>query len=282
MEPNQSLPRSAGFKGVWDGLMKKISINVNRDIVWYRDLLRVLVQKELTVRYKRSLLGFFWSVLNPLANAMVFYVVFKLFMRMNVPHFIVVLLSAMFPWQCFVNCVTQGVHTFIANPTLIKKVAFPREAIPLVMNLQNFAHLIFSFPIYLLFMFYEGLYPGLIWIWGVPLMLLLTLMTTYGLSLFLGTLNVFFRDLGNLVTIFIQLAFFGTPIMYVISIVPEKYIWIFKVNPVAPLFISWRSLLAENVFYMEWLLEAGFYACLFLFAGISVYNRLNHKFAEVI
>ncbi len=253
-----------------------------RKWIWYRDLLRVLVQKELVVRYKGSVLGFFWSVLNPLANAYIFYVVFGLFMRMNVPHFIVVLLSAMFPWQCFSNCVQEGTQTFLANPTLVKKVSFPRQAIPLVMNLQNMVHLILSLPIFLAFLFYEGLRPGWIWLWGVPLLLALTLATTYGLSLLLGTLNVFFRDLGNLVGICVQVAFFGTPIMYVIAMVPENYLWVFRVNPVAPLFICWRSVLAENTVALAWLVPACLYAAVFLLLGGLTFHALQRRFAEVI
>ncbi len=250
--------------------------------IWYRDLIQVLVRKELITRYKGSILGIAWSILNPLASAYVFFVVFKLFMRMNVPHFIVVLLAALFPWQCFANSVTAGTHVFLANRTLVKKVAFPRQAIPLVTTLQNLVHLCIAFPVYLAFMFWEGLFPGLNWIWGVPLMLLLTLVTAYGLALLLGTLNVFFRDLGNLVSIFIQLAFFGTPIMYVISIVPEQYLWIFKVNPVAPLFICWRSMLVDSTASPEWLLPAIGYAVLFLLLGMATFRKLQRRFAEVI
>lgn len=257
-------------------------MNVSCKWIWYKDLIQVLVRKELVTRYKGSFLGFFWSVLNPLASACVFYVVFGLFMRMKIPHFIVVLLAAMFPWQCFSNSVLEGVQTFLANPTLVKKVAFPRQAIPLVMNLQNMVHLCMSFPIYLAFMFWEGLYPGWNWIWGVPLLLVLTLISTYGLSLFLGTINVFFRDLGNLVGIFMQVAFFGTPIMYVITVVPENYLWIFKINPVAPLFICWRSMLVENIVYSEWIFPATGYAFAFLILGGITFHKLQYRFAEVI
>ncbi len=257
-------------------------MKLSRTWIWYRDLIQVLVRKELVTRYKGSYLGFFWSVLNPLANAYVFYIVFGIFLRMNVPHFIVLLLAAMFPWQCFSNCVLEGTHTFSANPTLIKKVAFPRQAIPLVMNLQNFVHLLLSLPILLLFMLYEGLYPGWSWLWGIPLMLVLTLMSAYGLSLFLGTLNIFFRDLGNLVAIFMQVAFFATPIMYVISIVPEHYLWVFKANPVAPLFICWRSMLVDGAVQPEWFVPASAYGLLFLVLGVFTFKRLQHRFAEVI
>ena len=130
-----------------------------------------------------------WSILNPLAQAYIFFIVFGVYMRFNVPHYIVALLAAMF-WQWFCNCIGEGPFTFLANPTLVKKVAFPRQAIPLVMNLQNMVHFCLSLPIYVLFMLWEGLYPGWIWLWGVPMMMLITLATIYGLCLLSG-LSIF-------------------------------------------------------------------------------------------
>ena len=250
-------------------------MNTPKNWIWYRDFMLVLLHKELTVRYKGSLLGFMWSILNPLAQAYIFFLVFGVYMRFNVPHYIVALLAAMFPWQWFSNCVNEGPFTFLANPTLVKKVAFPRQAIPLVMNLQNMVHFCLSLPIYVLFMLSEGLYPGWIWLWGIPLLMVLTLASVYGLCLF-------FKDIGNLVTIIMQVAFFGTPIMYVLSVVPQEYYWCFKLNPVAPLFICWRYLLMDNVFYLEWLLPAAGYACLALVVGILTYRALNRRFAEVM
>lgn len=249
---------------------------------WYRDLLRILVNKELAVRYKGSVLGFFWSVLNPLANAYTFYVVFGILLRMDVPHFIVVLLAALFPWQSFNNSVMESTYSFLANASLVKKLNFPRAAIPLVVNLQNYVHLLLSLPIFLLFMLSEDMLPSVLWLWGIPLLLLLTMMTSYGLSLFFGTLNVFFRDLTHLVSIIMQVAFFSTPIMYVMTFVPEQYLWVFKANPVSPLFICWRSLLAEGVMDEIWLLPAIGYAVLFLVLGLLTFRLLQSRFAEIL
>lgn len=257
-------------------------MNIPQKWIWYRDFMLVLLHKELVVRYKGSLLGFLWSILNPLAQAYIFYIVFGIYMRFDVPHYIVALLAAMFPWQWFSNCVNEGPFTFLSNPTLVKKVAFPRLAIPLVMNLQNMIHFCLSIPIYILFMLSEGLYPGWIWFLGVPLLMLLTLSTIYGLCLFFGSLNLFFKDIGNLVSIIMQLSFFGTPIMYVLSIVPQDYYWCFKLNPIAPLFICWRYLLMDNSFYLEWLLPAIGYAILALLIGMLTYHVLNRRFAEVM
>jgi lipopolysaccharide transport system permease protein len=250
--------------------------------VWMRDLLLVLLRKELIVRYKGSLLGFLWSVLNPLASAYIFYLVFGVYMRFNVPHFLVALLAALFPWQWFTNCVGEGPHTFLANPTLVKKIAFPRQAIPLVMNLQHMVHFFLALPVYLCFMLADGLYPGWIWLGGIPLLAALTLASIYGLCLLFGSINLFFKDIGNLVSILLQIAFFAAPIMYTLSIVPPEYHWCFKANPLAPLFICWRSLLMDNAFNTDFLPFAAGYALLFLLIGGLVFRLLQRRFAEVM
>ncbi|KAF5081525.1 Teichoic acid translocation permease protein TagG [anaerobic digester metagenome] len=249
---------------------------------WYRDLLLVLLHKELTVRYKGSILGFVWSILNPLAYTLIFYVVFSVYMRFQIDHYLVTLLAAMFPWQWLVNSVNEGPHTFAANPTLVKKVAFPRQAIPLVMVLQNMVHFCIALPIYTAFMIADGLIPGTIWFWGIPLLLCITLATIYGMCLFLGSVNLFFRDLGNMTTIITQIAFFATPIMYTLGQVPQKYYWCFKVNPVSPIIISWRSLLFDNTYNTEFMPYAIFYALLFLFVGVVTFRKLQRRFAEVL
>lgn len=250
--------------------------------LWYRDLLLVLLHKELTVRYKGSLLGFVWSLLNPLAYALIFYLVFSVYMRFHIEHYLVALLAAMFPWQWFVNSVNEGPHIFAANPTLIKKVAFPRQVIPLVMILQNMVHFCIALPVYAMFMIADGLKPGMIWLWAIPLLLVITLITIYGMCLFLGSVNLFFRDLGNMTTIITQMVFFATPIMYTLGQVPQKYYWCFKVNPAAPIIISWRSLLLDNVFNVEFIPYAIAYALLFCSLGALTFKKLQRRFAEVL
>jgi lipopolysaccharide transport system permease protein len=255
---------------------------MNSRWIWYRDLLRVLLRKELTVRYKGSFLGFLWSVLNPLAQACIFYLVFGVYMRFNVPNYLVALLAALFPWQWFANCVNEGPHTFAANPTLVKKVAFPRQAIPLVMNLQHTIHFCLALPVYAAFMLGHGLRPGLIWLGGIPALLAVTLASVYGLCLLFGSINLFFKDLGNLVSILLQMGFFATPIMYTLGSVPPEYHWCFMVNPVAPLFISWRSLLMDNTLNGQFLPFACLYAAIFLIAGGLIFRLLQRRFAEVM
>jgi len=240
------------------------------------------LHKELTVRYKGSLLGFLWSVMNPLALAGVYYVVFGIYMRFNTPHYIIALLAALFPWQWFSNSVMQGPFLFLSNPTLVKKVAFPRQAIPLVINLQDMVHFFMSLPVFLIFKLADGMYPAWNWLWGIPLLSLITLLTVYGICLFTGTINLFFRDLGNLVAIAVNVVFFATPIFYVLDTVPSQYLIYFKWNPIAPLFIAWRALLMNNTFDEEFLLLSICYSIVFFSIGMVTYHRFQKKFAEVM
>lgn len=250
--------------------------------IWYRDLIAVLTRKELAVRYKNNVLGYLWSLMNPLALAGVFYVVFGLYMRFDTPHYLIVLISALFPWQWFANSVGQAPFAFLANATLVKKVRFPRLIIPLVTNLQDMIHFLLALPIIVLFMLIDGVYPGWAWLYGVPLMLIVSMTTIFGISLLLSSVNLFFRDLGNLVSIITNVLFYATPIFYSLDKVPQQYHVYFKINPIAPLFISWRSLLFGSqidLVYMPW---ATGYAVVFFVLGIYVYNRLHTKFAEVL
>lgn len=253
-----------------------------RQPAWYKDVLMVLIRKELAVRYKNSFLGYLWSLLNPLTTAFIFYVIFGIYMRLQTQNYIVVLLSAMFPWQWFANSVGQSPYAFLSNITLVKKVAFPRQLIPLVTVLQDMVHFLIALPVYVCFMLYHDLYPGWQWLYGVPILLLLTLGLLYGMSLLFASVNLFFRDLGNLVAIFINLAFYATPIMYTIAHVPDAYLPYFKLNPVAPLYICWRSMLLENRLDYVYLPYALGYSLFFTALGFAAYSMLNKRFAEAM
>ncbi len=249
---------------------------------WYRDILLVLLRKELSVRYKNSVLGYLWSLMNPLAMAAIFYVVFSVYMRFGTPNYLIVLLSALFPWQWFTNSVGQAPFLFLANATLVKKVSFPRYIIPLVTTLHDMVHFLLALPIFIIFSLLYGIYPGIPWIYGIPLLLTVSCMFIFGLSLMISSINLFFRDLNNIIVIFLNIAFYATPVIYSIDKIPPDKLKYFLINPVAPLFICWRSLLYGNRIDTHYLPWAVGYGIISLAVGAAVYNRLNKKFAEVV
>jgi len=246
------------------------------------DLIIVLTKKQLTVRYQSSILGYLWSVLNPLGFALVYFIVFNIYLRFNIENYIIVLLSALFPWQWIANTLGEAPHTFVANAAIVKKVAFPRWTIPLVDCLQNLTHFLIAIPVYVLFKLYHSGYPSYNWLYGIPLLALSTGMLLYGASLLLGAVNVFFRDIGHLISVLINILFFATPVIYTISQIPEKYHIYLYYNPFAPIVICWRYLLLNNDINSKWFFISILYGTVFLIVGILFYKKTQYKFAELL
>lgn len=247
-----------------------------------RDLILVLTAKEIKVRYKNNLLGYLWSIANPLAYAFVFYIAFKIVMRIQMPDYSLFLISALFPWQWFANSVNSSPSIFLGNASIVKKVNFSRSIIPLAAVLQDMFHFLLSIPVIVLFLFIYGKTPSLAWLYGIPLLLVVQLFMTYGISLFVSSMNLFFRDLSNLIVIFTTFIFYFTPIIYPERMVPEKYSIFIKINPLAPLMISWRNLFLDGRLDISCFALTLLYGILVFLAGYAIFRKLSLKFAEVL
>lgn len=254
-----------------------------RNAEYYRDLIYVLTQKEIKVKYKNNLLGYLWSIGHPLAFAVVFFVAFKVVMKIQMEDYSLFLIAGLFPYQWFSNSVTASPVVFIANASLIKKVNFPRHIIPFTTVLQDMLHFILSIPVILLFLFIFGKSPSLSWLYGIPLLLCIQFLMTYGFSLILSSINLFFRDLERLTGIFMTLLFYFTPIIYPEDMIPAGYRYIINLNPLSPLMISWRNLFLYGRVELTYLLVALAYGlAAFVFGYFVVYRKLSWKFAEVL
>ncbi len=248
------------------------------------DLISVLTKKEIQVKYKNHILGYFWSVAHPLAYALTLYFVFKVFMRFNIPYYALFLIAGLFPWQAFTNSLTVSTNVYLSNGPLIKKIQFPRYFLVLSTLLNDTFHFLMSLPVVFLFICLYGILDWKIawWLVFIPLNLISQLLLTFGLSLFAGTLNLFFRDLERLVQIFLNLWFYVTPIFYSLDIVSPKAAILLKLNPMALIVLNWHEIFVR--YHFNWLywgisLIPGILACAL---GILVYQKLNLKFSEVL
>lgn len=247
-----------------------------------RDILFVLLQKELKVRYNNKLLGYLWSIANPLASAFVYYIAFQILMRINVPDYPLILISSVFPWQWMSNSIGSSPNVFVGNSSIIKKVNFPRNIVPLCMVSNHMIHFVMSIPVIVLFLVLYNRAPSISWLYGIPLMMVVHFAMAYGIALTLASINLFFRDLDRLAHIVLNFAFYLTPILYPVETVPERVRHLLVLNPFAPLIINWRELFIYGNFnWFYWLISAG-YGALFLAIGTVVYRRLSWKFAEVL
>ena len=258
-------------------------LNTNiRKYLYYLDLLFLLTQKELKVRYKNSIFGYLWSVANPLLYSIVFYFVFKVIMKFPIKDYTLFLITGLFPWQWIVNSINLNTVIFVSYSSLIKKINFPRLMLPLAQTLNDALHFVLSIPIIFLFALLYHKIPGIVWLYGTFLLIIPTFLTVYGISLAVASLNLFFRDLQYLIGIFLTIVFYLTPVFYDIKFVPKKYLPFVILNPFSLIIELWRSLFMNNYIDIYKFLLSLMVSFIIFLGGYWIYKKLNDKFAEVV
>lgn len=248
----------------------------------YKDLIIELTKKEIKIKYKNSYLGYVWSLANPLFMAIIFYFVFQVIARMGTDNYALFLVTGLFIWTWLANTIQMSTMLFVGNAPLIKKVNFPRNFLGIALVVSEGFNFFFSIPIIIGFMIYYGVFPSLLWLVGVPFMFVVSAIFIYGMSLLIGALNIFFRDMERIVTLLMTFMFYATPILYPVSRIPEEYRYVLFVNPFTPFIISWRDMMLNNAFNTEFILVSIVYALVSFLLGTLVYNKLKYKFVELI
>ncbi len=201
------------------------------EIVRYRELIWELAIKELRIRYKRSMLGFFWALLHPLFMMIVLTVVFSQVMRVPVQHYSIFLISALLPWTFFSQSLSYSVESIVGNGELLKKVYVPKSVFPLAAVLANVINFLLSLiPLALLLVVLRFPFH---WTWiYLPVPLLGLLMFTIGFGLFFAAANVFFRDLSHILQILLAAWFYLCPVIYSVDFIPARYRPLIHLNPI--------------------------------------------------
>lgn len=211
------------------------------------ELLYLLVLKELRVRYKSSILGYFWALANPLAFTVVYYVAFQVILKTGVPNYALFLITGMFPWTWLMNALVQSTAAYRGNPSLVRKVRLPRAILPLSTTVQHMVHFVFAIPILLAAVVLSTGHSHLSWIVLVPVATAVELAIIYPLGVMLAAFNAAVRDVEYLVTIALQMLFFLTPVVYPVSAIPEAHRVYFDLNPATPIIEVWRRVLYDGV-----------------------------------
>lgn len=246
------------------------------------DLVVILTQKEMKSRYKNSVLGYVWSVANPLLFAVIYYMVFGQIMKVPIENYALFLMAGLLPWHWLANSLSAAPNIFLANATLIKKVRFPRHVLVVSYILNEGIHFVLSIPVIIGLLLMEGMSLSWSWLTGIPLLLVAEFLIAYGLAVTLASLNLFFRDLERLTALLITVLFFLTPITYASAMAPDQYRSLLYANPVASLIESWRELFLHGQLSWPWIGSCYLSALGTLFIGSLVYRRVSPKFAEVI
>lgn len=253
-----------------------------RELYKYRALINALVARGLKARYRGSVLGFFWTFLNPLLLMLVYLLVFNVFMKNGMKNYSVFLFTGLLPWIWFSTALSDGVNAIVSGAGLITKVLFPPQVLITVPVLVNMMNYIFSLPLLFLFMFLLKMPLGLSIAAVIPVMIV-QLILIQGIVLIIAAVNVYFRDLQQIVSNFLLLGFFVTPIVYTIAQVPEKYLFIFYLNPMTLLVRSYQWIFYYNAFpnwiHLLYVLIGSF---ILLIVGVYIFEKLKEAFPEFI
>jgi ABC-type polysaccharide/polyol phosphate export permease len=255
----------------------------NLQALWrYRDLLRHLVLRDLHVKYKGSTLGFAWSLLHPLMLVLVYTLAFRVVLRVQIERFPLFVLAGLLPWTFLASSLSIATSVVADNGGLIRKVAFPRMALPIAAVLSQLVQflLMYSVLIPLMPVLGASLSPALL---AIAPVVLLQLLFTAGLALVLATAYVHFRDTRHLLEVAIQVWFWLTPVIYSVALVPERYrTWLF-LNPMTLFVTAYQDLVLHQALPAPGRLTGMVIAAVASATiGLAVFSHHQRRFAELV
>lgn len=228
-----------------------IFYNVLKGVLAYRGFIMGSVKREFQSRYRNSILGAAWSLLNPLAMIIVYTVIFSQIMRAKLPGidsafaYSIYLCAGVLTWGLFTEITGRSLNVFIEQANLIKKINFPRICLPIIVVLNAGLNFAIVFALFTGFLIVSGMFPGWVFLAVFPV-LLIQILFAIGLGIVLGVLNVFFRDIGQFFNIFLQFWFWLTPIVYPSSILPEAVVSLLVWNPMFPVVTAYQTILVNG------------------------------------
>jgi lipopolysaccharide transport system permease protein len=255
-----------------------------QDLWLYRELLYFFIWRDVKVRYKQTALGAAWAVIQPFFTMVIFSLFFGRFAKVpsdGVPYPLFAY-CALVPWTFFAQGLSMGSNSLVENANLLRKVYFPRLAIPISTVLSGLIDFVIAFALLIGMIVYYGRALGVNVLW-VPLLLLLGLITALGVSFWLSALNVEYRDVRYTIPFLAQIWMFCTPIAYPSSLVPERWRWLYGLNPMVGVVEGFRWALLGTQTKPGLLMGISVVASvLILISGALYFRRMEKTFADVV
>lgn len=278
---------------VWNLVIrpKKGLLDINIKDIWeYRDLLSLLVRRDIVTVYKQTLLGFFWFIIPPVLNALTYLVIFGIFAKVETgsSNNILFFLGGVIAWGYFSDCINRTSGTFRANASVFGKVYFPRLIVPLasvISALIKFLVQLGFFFIVMAWFSFSGKNAAIQWqyIWLVPVVLILMGLLGLAFGIIISALTTKYRDLSNIVPFAVQFLMYVTPVVYPYTFFPEKVRWIFDYNPISPLIEIFRFVfLGSDRLEFAHLLYCGGFTAIMLFIGLILFSRTEQNFMDTV
>ncbi|MEW5976934.1 MAG: ABC transporter permease [Acidobacteriota bacterium] len=259
-------------------------VQTYRHVFPTRDLLFEWTYRCLQARYKQSILGWFWAVIQPAAQVAIFTLIFTRFVPVDTGKtpYLIFSYVALVPWTLLSTALPEMATSVVDNMALLAKIYFPRETLAIALMLSRLTDcFIAAIVIAVLIMVYQVPAFPLGWLY-LPLILTIELTLIIGLGLACAALNVFFRDIKVILVLGLQVWFYASPIIYPISVVPSSLHWIYFLNPMAGVIVALRDVLLEQRLPGPYLVEAGLVSVIVFLGGYWLFKRLEFRFADIV
>jgi lipopolysaccharide transport system permease protein len=250
----------------------------------YRELLYTFVGRELKIRYKQTAIGVSWVVLQPIITVVIFTVIFGQLAKIpsDGVWYPVFALTALLPWNFFAQAISRAGGALVGNANLVSKIFFPRLLLPFSMVLAPLIDLALSLMLLVGLLMYAGI-PLTLKVLTLPAFILVAMFAATGVSLFLSAANVKYRDIGHAIPFLIQIWMFMSPIVYPVSLVPERWRWLYGLNPMAGVIEGFRwALLGQTAPDPIVIVESCIIFFFVFIAGLVYFTKMERQFADVI
>ncbi len=259
--------------------------HLNLQELWqYRELLYFLTWRELKVRYKQTILGAAWAIIQPFMTMVVFSLFFGKLAKMpsdGIPYPLFAF-TALVPWTFFANCLTQSSNSLVQNSNMLKKIYFPRLIIPIATVASGAVDFLIAFAVLALMLAYYGIVPTANIVW-MPLLLVLEIAMALGVGLWFSAMNVHFRDVRYVIPFLTQFWLFATPIAYPSSLLAEPWRTFYGINPMVGVVEGFRwALLGTQATPWGMLLVSAVTAMIVLVTGAFYFKRMEKTFADTV
>ena len=250
-------------------------------LIYIRDLLRELVGRDMKLRYKRSVLGIAWTLLNPLLQLLVFLFIFNLVLPLHIPHYSSFLFAGILAWNWFQGALNQSTGAIVDNRELLRRPGFSIAILPIVTVTSHLIHFLLALPVLVLFLMLDGS-PVTSALGALPVVIALQFILTLGLAYLVATFHVTFRDTQYLLNVLLNLLFYLTPVFYEASAIPARYQSLYWLNPMVSLIDAYRTILAHGTLpnHLISLLVLGLCATALLVYGYVTFMRASYRFVE--
>lgn len=256
-------------------------MNLIKELYNYRTMMGSLIKRDIIGRYKGSVIGFFWTFLNPLLQLCVYTLVFSKIMPQGIDDYYLFLFVALIPWLFFSTCISGGAGCVWANKEMVNKIYFPREILPFSFVTSCLVNMLLTFIVIFAVLIFSGKGLNGIALLYLPVIIVIEYILALGITMIVSAITVYFRDMEYILGIVVMAWQFLSPVLYDISRVPEDMIFLFNMNPMTPILVAYRDILYyKQPPALTTLFHAAGLGVLLLFVGVIVFDKLKRHFAE--